>query len=202
MGWNAHRVRTGVACARALPPARPPALPARNALPNGRAWSPRQCARALRRSTPITARTRAAPRKPYTARPCGHVLRDARPCECRREDGCSGATLRTRERNDESMDDMRSSGCTIGVCLAHSHPHGIGACGRAQRRPVLWRRIRAFRASVRGAHDALNVAHPPRLKRRRTENGSARTEPPPAAVTPACRYACAWHAHATLEDAL
>ena len=54
-----------------------------------------------------------------------------------------------------------------------------------------WRRTRAFRASSHGTHDALNVAHTPRLKRARTENGLAKTEPPPAAVAPACRYAYA-----------
>ena len=90
------------------------------------------------------------------------------------------------------MDDMRSSGCTIGVCLAHSHPHGIGALRAAQRGPVLWRRARAFRASVHGTHDALNVARTPRLKRTRTENGLAKTEPSTkAAVARACRYAYA-----------
>ena len=62
----------------------------------------------------------------------------------------------------------------------------------AQRRSVLWRRTRAFRASSHGTHDALNVARTPRLKRTRTENGLARTEPSTkAAVPPACRYAYA-----------
>ncbi len=186
----------GLACARALPrPLKgPPRCIAKRSNHCGRRGSAPY--RALRRSTPITHRAHArsaAQTILYCAPVWPRPSRRTTVASCRREDGCSGATLRSRESNDEHHSTICAApAARLGYALrTHTHPHGIGALRAAQRRPVLWRRARAFRASFHGTHDALNVAHTPRLKRTRTENGLAKTEPPPAAVTPACRYAYA-----------
>jgi hypothetical protein len=178
-------VRKG-ACARALPrpsSARPPQLP------KGQTWSPRP-ARALRRSTPITACTRTAPRtqRPQTpARPCGHVLRDAAPCECRREDGCNDTVrrLRARESNDEHHSTMRAAPAAAidrGMPCALT-PACIGACGRRRRGPFCGGGLLHFQhhPTVPTPH----VAPTPRLKRTRRLSPNRTST---GHVTSACHY--------------
>ena len=163
------------AALRARPSALNPRPPRcrRNASPNGQTTV---VAEAVRPRTETEhadhrAHVRSAAQTLYCAPVRPRPSRRTTVASCRREDGCSGATLRARESNDEHHSTMRAApgSCMIGVCLAHSHPHGIGALRAAQRRSVLWRRARAFRASYHGTHDALNVARTPRLKRTRTE---------------------------------
>ena len=126
------------ACARALP--RP--LVRRNAAAMHRPtvkplWSPRQCARAPRRSTLIThrAHARSAAQTLY----CAPVWpRPSRLTTVASAGARTDAVVRRcvhAKATTSPIDDMRSSGCTIGVCLAHSHPHGIGACGRRRGGP-------------------------------------------------------------------
>ncbi len=87
--------------------------------------------------------------------------------ECRHEDGCSGATLRTRESNDESNGryaQLRLHDWGMPCALTPARHRRLAGGAEAARS---WRRTRAFRASFHGTHDALNVAHTPRLKRTR-----------------------------------
>ncbi len=130
-------------CLRARPstPPRPPQC-RRNASPNGQTTVVAEAVRPIshgdgaRRS--LTARTRSAPRKLYyTARPCGHVLRDARPWRVPARgpmERCC-ATPRARESNDESHATMRAApAAAIGRAMPCAlTPACIGACGRRRR---------------------------------------------------------------------
>ncbi len=109
--------------------------------------------------------------------------------ECRREDGCSGATLRTRERNDES---------NWTICAAPAARLGYALRTHTRMASALAGGAEAVRSVAADSCLSSIIPRYPRRTQRSshaaaqayaTENGLAKTEPPPAAVTPACRYA-------------
>jgi hypothetical protein len=171
-------------------------------------WSPRQCAlsRTATEHADHSPRARAQRRANYTilrARVAtSFATHDRGELPARgRMQWCDAAF--TRKQRRASFDDMRSSGCTIGVCLAYSHTpawHRRLAGGAEAARSVAAGSClssiipRYPRRTQRSSHAAAQAyANGKRLSQNRTSTGRGN------ARMPLCVRV---HVHATLEDAL